>query len=89
MTGDVAGRVLDIIAREAQRERNELSLNDKIGDLDIESLDMVQIMFGIEEEFDIYVPQENDAFGQQTLQDIVDGVSHLIAETAADPARPS
>ncbi len=89
MTDDVAGRVLDIVAREAQRERKDLNLADKIGDLDIASLDMVQIMFGIEEEFDIYVPLEDDAFGQQTLQDIVDGVSHLIAETAADPARPS
>ncbi len=89
MTDDVAGRVLDIIAREAQRERTGLNLTDKIGDLDIASLDMVQIMFGIEEEFDIYVPLEDDAFGQQTLQDIVDGISHLIAESAADPARPS
>ncbi len=89
MTDDVAGRVLDIIAREAQRERKDLNLTDKIGDLEIESLDMVQIMFGIEEEFDIYVPQEDDAFGQQTLQDIIDGVSKLIAESASDPARPS
>ena len=89
MADEVAGRVLDIVAREAQRERNGLNLTDRIEDLDIGSLDMVQIIFGIEEEFDIFVPQENDAFGQQTLQDIVDGVSHLIAETAADPARPS
>lgn len=89
MTDDVAGRVLDIFAREAQRERKDLNLTDKIGDLEIESLDMIQIMFGIEEEFDIYVPQEDDAFGQQTLQDIIDGVSKLIAESASDPARPS
>ena len=89
MTDNLAARILDIVARETQRELTDLNLTDNIGNFDIQSLDMVQIIYGIEEEFDIFVPQESAAFEPQTLQDIVDGVGRLIAETASDSARPS
>lgn len=87
VTDDLAEKVLAIVARETQRERKDLNLSDRIEDLSIQSLDMVQIMFGIEEEFDIYVPQEDESFGQKTLQDMVDGIARLIAETVSEPAQ--
>lgn len=87
MTDDLAEKVLEIVARETQRERKDLNLSDRIEDLSIQSLDMVQIMFGIEDEFDIYVPQEDESFGQQTLQDMVDGIARLIAEAGSESAQ--
>lgn len=77
---DVQDKIFDIVAKEARLDRNKLSLDNKLEDLNIESLDMVQILFGIEDEFDIYVPQEDDSFKLDSLRDVVTGVEHLIAQ---------
>ena len=44
----------------------------------------MQIIFAIEDEFDIYVPQEDESFKLETLRDVVDGVRMLIEEKAAE-----
>lgn len=77
---DVHDKVFDIVAKEARLDRSKLSLDDKLEDLNIESLDMIQILFGIEDEFDIYVPQEDDSFKRDSLRDVVTGVEQLIAQ---------
>jgi acyl carrier protein len=63
-----------------------LSLDTRLEDLNIESLDMVQILFGIEDTFDVYVPQDDDSFKLETMQDVIDGVKQLIAEKQKDGA---
>ena len=50
---------------------------------------MVQILFGIEDEFDVYVPQEDDSFKLETLGDVVEGVKQLVAEKSTDSANAS
>lgn len=77
---DVQDKVFDIVAKEARLDRSKLSLDDILEDLNIESLDMIQILFGIEDEFDIYVPQADDSFKLDSLRDVVTGVEHLIAQ---------
>ena len=60
-----------------------LKLDAKLEDMGIESLDMVQILFGIEDTFEVYVPQDDDSFKLETMKDVIDGVKKLIAEGAA------
>ena len=48
--------------------------------MDIQSVDLVEIIFAIEDTFDVDIPQEEDAFKLETLGDIADGVRRLIAE---------
>lgn len=45
----------------------------------MESLDIVQILFGIEDTFDVYVPTENQQLRTATLGDLCDGVKTLLA----------
>jgi len=86
---EVQDKIFDIIAKEARLDRALLKPEEKLTDLKIESLDMVQILFGIEDEFDIYVPQDQENFKLDTLNDVVSGVKRLIAEKqAASPAKP-
>jgi len=76
---EIRDKIFDIIAKEARIDRGTLTLETKLEDLKIESLDMVQILFGIEDAFDVYVPQDDQSFKLSTLRDVVDGVKRLVA----------
>lgn len=81
---EIADRIVDIIAKEAKLERDKLTLDTRLDELKIESLDLVQILFAIEDEFDVYVPYNDEAYKLDTLRDVVDGVNRLIAEKQAE-----
>ncbi len=91
MDGDrVAEKIFEIVAKERRLDRATLSLETRLEDIEIESVDLVEIIFAIEDEFDIDVPQEENAFKLETMGDIVAGVKRLIAEKqAAAEATPS
>lgn len=76
---EIRDKIFDIVAKEARLDRASLTLDTKLEDLKIESLDMVQILFGIEDSFDVYVPQDDQSFKLATLRDVVDGVMKLLA----------
>ncbi len=85
---DLENRILEIFAKEARRDKASLNLDTTLEDLDLESLDILQILFDIEEEFDVYIPYNDESFKLDTLRDVVDGMVRLIAEkqTEAPPA---
>lgn len=80
---EIEEKVLDIVAKECRLDRATLTLDSKIEDLKIESIDLMQTIFQIEEAFDIYVPQEGENFKLTTLQDVADAVKNLVAEKQA------
>lgn len=87
----VESDVLDIIAKQANIDRAKLTRDANLAELDIQSLDVVEIVFAIEEKFDITVPYNaNDPSGAanaginfKTIGDVVDGVQKLVAERDA------
>lgn len=81
---DLENRIFEIFAKEARREKATLNFDTTLEDLDIESLDILQILFDIEEEFDVYIPYNDESFKLDTLRDVVDGVVRLIAEKQAE-----
>ena len=78
---DIEGKIINIVAKETRRGQEDISLDLKVED--IESLDLVQIIFAIEDEFQIYVPQDDEGFKLETLRDVVEGVQSLIAQKQA------
>ena len=76
---EIREKIYDILAKEARLDRARLTLDTRLEDLKIESLDMVQILFGIEDAFDVYVPQDDQSFKLSTVRDVVDGVKKLVA----------
>ena len=79
---EIKEKIYDIFEKEARVDRSSLNEDTVLEDLNIESLDMVQILFGIEEAFDVYVPQDDENFKLETMKDIIDGVKQLMAEKA-------
>jgi acyl carrier protein len=87
-TNEDLTRILAIISKETGIALPTLSLDATIEDLGIPSLDMVQIVFEIESQFDIEVPilLSGADVEFQTLQDLVDHVMVTIARAQYEPA---
>jgi acyl carrier protein len=47
--------------------------------LGLDSLDLIEVLFEVEEEFNIRVPQEGAALRTATVKDIVDGIERAQA----------
>jgi len=87
MSDEIGDKVREIIAEQAMVEPSQVTDETTVEDLGLDSLALVEVVFGIEEAFDISVPYNaNDPsaseFDLATVGKIVAGVKHLIAEKA-------
>ena len=71
--------ILDIIAKEGAIDRATIQPGSTMQALGVHSLDAVQIIFEIEDRFDISVPEAEAQYATGTVQQLVDGVERLIA----------
>ena len=81
---DIRDRVIAIIAEQAVLEPGDVSLDQTLDDLGIDSLGLVEAIFAIEEAFDISVPfNANDPaaseFDISSVAAIVGAVEALVA----------
>lgn len=87
MTDDVADKVVAIIAKQAMLESGEVDLDATPDALGLDSLGLVEIVFEIEETFDISVPfNANDPtqsdFDISSVGKIVEAVGQLVKDNA-------
>ena len=71
--------IFDIIAKTCSIERERITPESTLKDLDVHSLDAVQVLFEIEDRFDIRVPERQDQFSAGTVRDLINGVERLLA----------
>jgi acyl carrier protein len=78
----VESDIFKIIAEKAAVEGEKVINGASLEELEIESLDVVEIIFAIEEKFDIHVPfNANDQDLEfDTVGDVVKAVENLIKE---------
>jgi len=84
---DIAKRSIEIIAKAKNIPTDSITLDTTFEELNIDSLDKINISFEVEEAFDIAIP--DDALGSlKTVGDVVRGVEQLVAAKAgaAPPA---
>ena len=84
----VSEKVIEIIAEQAVLEPSDVSLDNTLEDLGIDSLGLVESIFAIEEEFDIQIPfnaNEPSAsdFDISSVATIVQGIEAVIADQKA------
>jgi acyl carrier protein len=60
-----------------------LTPDTRLADLGLDSLDLVEIVFEIEDKFRIQLPQGNTDMGQAQFRDLVQAVHKEIAASAA------
>lgn len=77
-------RLVRILADEHDLAPEALQPEARLDQLGIDSLSVMELLFKIEDEFDIKVP--NDQVALVTVEDIVAYVNALVAQQAATPA---
>ena len=78
---DVAGDTIQIIARHAKGKT--VQPDDKLADLGVESLDVIEMVMELEEKFDVHIPfnaNDTEMKDFQTVGDIVRAVETLVAQ---------
>ncbi len=82
--------IFGIIAKEAGIDIGKITLDSTLKELEIQSLDAVQIIFEIEDHFKITLPDRDPNFDTESVKGLVDAVEKLVAEKqAAAPSAPA
>ena len=85
----VQDTVFDIIAKESGIDRAKITPDATLKDLEIQSLDAVQIIFEIEDHFQITMPDRDPSFDTESVTGLVEAVEKLVAEQKAAPPTAS
>lgn len=83
MSDEISEKVVGIIAELAVLEPSDISLDDSLEDIGMDSLTLVEAIFAIEESFGVDVPfnandPEASEFDISTVGSIVDAVRKLV-----------
>ncbi|MCI0349679.1 MAG: acyl carrier protein [Acidobacteriales bacterium] len=82
MADEVEQKVLAVIAQIKRIPPDTVSLQSSFEELGIDSLDGMNILFELENEFDINIPDEQ-ARSIRSVQEMVEGVKKLLAAPTA------
>jgi acyl carrier protein len=79
---DLEQKIFDIVVDKTEVPRERLTRDASIKDLEISSLDFVEIVFAVEEEFDIEVPYNANTLDSDfgTLGDVIDAVAAEVGK---------
>src|SRR6185312_17525646 len=77
---DVASDVLEVIAKQAKTDAAKVTRETELADLNLESLDTIELIFALEEKFNIEIPYNaNEAttagINFTTAGDVIDAVA--------------
>ena len=77
MPDELSPRVIAVMAATQHIPADTITIDSTFQDLGIDSLDGINIVFALENEFDISIPDE-EARTLRTVREMVDGVRRLI-----------
>jgi acyl carrier protein len=82
MSEDLNQRVVKVIATSKRIPLETVTIDSEFQKLEIDSMDAVEILFALENEFDINIPDE-DARSVRTVRQMCEGVAKLVAAKSA------
>jgi acyl carrier protein len=85
MSDDLIQRVLTTMAKSKRIPVESITIDSEFQQLGIDSMDAVEILFALENEFDITIPDE-DARAVRSVRQMCEGVAKLVAAKEAAQA---
>jgi acyl carrier protein len=76
---ELTRRVLNVIAATQKIPPEKVTIDSSFEELNMDSMDGVNILFALENEFDISIPDEQ-AKQIRSIREMVEGVQRLVAE---------
>ena len=86
MADEVAEKVLAVIAQIKRLPAESVALDSSFEELGIDSLDGMNILFELENEFDINIPDEQ-ARSIRSVREMVEGVKKLLSAPTTTSAQ--
>jgi acyl carrier protein len=83
MQDELTKRVIGVMAATQHIPEEKIEIEKSFQELGIDSLDGINILFALENEFDINIPDES-AKEIRTVQDVVEGVRKLVEMKQAE-----
>jgi acyl carrier protein len=82
MSDELTQRVLKTIATSKRIPIEQVTIESELQQLGIDSMDAVEILFALENEFDISIPDE-EVRNVRNIRQMAEGVEKLVAAKAA------
>jgi acyl carrier protein len=81
---DVAKGVIELVSGRVRNKQGPLQMSDALENLGLESLDVLELTFAIEEKFNIEIPfNANTQFDFKTIGELVHAVEGLVGKKTA------
>ena len=87
MSDDLIQRVLESIATSKRIPLETVTIDSTFEQLNIDSMDAVEILFALENEFDISIPDE-EVRSVRNVRQMCEGVEKLVAAKTAGATKP-
>jgi len=85
---DLTNRIIDVIASTQHMAREKITLDSTFQELNIDSLDGINILFALENEFNVNIP-DDAAQSIRTVREMVEGVTKLVEGGGAGSSEPA
>lgn len=79
---EISDRIFEIVARQAKVDINKILPTSTFKDLAISSLTAIEVIFEIEERFDITFPDQDANLGTDTLQHLIEITTAVLSRKA-------
>jgi acyl carrier protein len=86
MPDQLTQRVLSVIAATQRISPETVTIDKSFQELGIDSMDGINILFALENEFDITIPDEQ-AKQIRSIREMVQGIEKLVSESSASKAQ--
>lgn len=81
---DVASGVIELVSGKVRNKQGPLQMSDALENLGLDSMNVLELTFAIEERFNIDIPfNANTQFDFKTVGDLVHAVEGLVAKKTA------
>ena len=82
---DIESRIIELVAKSKNLPTSDVRMDSNFDELQIDSLDKINLSFAVEEMFSIEIPDDS-LNSLKTVGDVVRGVEQLRAATPPSPA---
>ena len=82
MPDQLSARVIQVIAKTQHLPVESIAIDQTFADLKIDSLDGMNILFAVESEFDISIP-DDQAAEIKSVREMVEGIQKLVSAKEA------
>lgn len=81
-----AGKLKSILTEKFSVPEERIQPDTKLEDLGLDSLDMIEVLFEVEDAFKISIPEDDSVVRSATIREFLDAVERLAEEQQASPA---